>query len=310
MAGLNNREKRRDYFLLGLLIISQGMALFLNADLDIRYQTDFKDGKFLLRGLGLSLRQIFSDRMGDRLILFTFVDGDSNLKKIHLDQGYLLYKGPLGRWQIGAGRYRLPFGLLPIYSTKRLLLNGLSEAVIGTDVDNGVIFSGRIASFDYSISITQGAGMEWTKKIRPLLTARLGLQSVEFENFQVGLSGLLGRMIMEDTTHHLSLLGFDLSKYFGPGVLRSELLLGKKEERVIYGNFLIFDYALLPHTDLSLGLRYQNLPEGLEIIGGLTYNLPLSFFTLQLRIGQRFNLIRGGEDELTVQVYNYFARNF
>jgi len=293
-----------------LLLTSQNQgALSVTADLDTRYRTDFKEQEFLIQGLGLSARQIFSDRIGDRLLLFFFLNWQQGFKELKVDQVNLLYKGPLGKWQWTFGRYRLPFGLLPNYSTKRLLFPVISEAALGTDVDNGVMLSGLIGDFDYGASLSQGAGMEWTKKVGPLLAFRLGHQNVEFEEFRFGLSGLWGKVIMDETLHLIRLLSFDLIKYFGPGVLRSEGVIGKKEEKVLSGIFGGFDYAILPRTDLNLGIGYLNLGKEVTITGGLTYNITIFGLPTQFRIGQKFNL-RGGENEFTAQIYNYLSRNF
>lgn len=49
-----------------------------------------------------------------------------------------MYKGPLGRWNIRLGRYRLPYGLVSNYSTDRVLIQGIEEEAIGFCADNGL----------------------------------------------------------------------------------------------------------------------------------------------------------------------------
>ncbi len=210
-------------------------TVLLTGDMDIRYKNiDFERQETELHAIGISLKKVFADKMGDRLTLFLLAETMHNFKENRVDQGYLQYKGPLGKWNITLGRYRLPYGLLPNYSAKRLLINTIEDEVIGFHSDNGLQLSGVLKNFDYAISLSQGVGHVF-KPIdtnnNGLISFRVGYQGADFEDWRIGLSGLSGRITQE--THNKSevlnkkLFGVDLIKYSGPLVLRGEISFGE-----------------------------------------------------------------------------------
>jgi hypothetical protein len=298
-------------FLTSIFAPPASATLFITADKDLRYSDD----EFKVEALGLSLRKVFADEQGDRIILFTFIDSMHNFQETMLEQAYLQYKGPLGKWNLILGRYLLPFGLMPNYSTKRLLIESLEHEMIGIRSDQGVQLSGVIKDFDYAISLSQGVGVRrWTDIDNDwLITIRVGYQGVDFEDLRIGLSGLLGRVLpdeihsMGEVPKYKQLLALDLIKYYGPLVWRGELTYGEEEDRRLKGIFTGVDYALFPRTDLNLGYTHLNRDgdkkDALTI--GLTYNLA----GFQIRAAQRLSL--GGEqDEFSFQVYRLFTWTF
>lgn len=299
----------------GLLIMGSARvaeaALFVTADKDLRYSDD----EFKVEALGLSLRKVFADEKGDRIILFTVLETMHNFKETMLEQGYFQYKGPLGRWNLILGRYLLPFGLLPNYSTKRLLIESLEYETIGIRSDQGFKLSGMIKDFDYAISLSQGVGVrKWTDIDNDwLITTRVGYQGVDFEDLRVGLSGLLGR-VLPDKMHSIGhnpaykkLLALDLIKYYSLWVLRAELTFGEEENKRLNGIFTGVDYALFPRTDLNLG--YTHLNRGGDKKDALTIGLTYNLAGFQIRAAQKLSL--GGEqDEFSFQVYRLFSWTF
>ena len=298
-------------FLVGIFARPAEATLFVTADKDLRYSDD----EFKAEALGLILRKVFADQRGDRIILFTGIDSMHNFKETHLEQAYIQYKGPLGRWNLTAGRYLLPFGLLPNYSTKRLLIESLEYETIGLRYDTGLQLSGVLKDFDYAISLSQGVGIgRWTDiDNEELITFRIGYQGVDFEDLRIGLSGLVGR-VRPDKMHgrggsskYKQLLALDLIKYHGLLVWRAELTYGEEEDKRLNGIFSGVDYALFPRIDLNLGYTHLNRDgdkkDALTI--GLTYNLA----GFQLRAAQKLSL--GGEqDEFSIQVYRLFTWTF
>ena len=297
-------------------------SLSLTADLDSRYEnTDFEDGEAKVEALGLSLKKVFADDKGDRIILFTLLDAMDNFREVMVDQAYVQYKGPMGKWNIILGRYIVPFGLLPNYSTKRLLIKTLEYDTLGLNSDSGLQVSGVIQDFDYAFSLSQGTGTNRWADIdnEPVVSFRLGRQGADFEDVRVGLSGFWGR-VMPDKTHgelgpaaYKKLLAIDLIKYQGPMVARAEITVGEEDDKFLNGAFLGADYAILPKTDLNFAYTHLNKTghhqtryktDALTV--GVTYNL---FAGFQIRAAQKFSL-RGDEDVSSFQVYNIFTRTF
>lgn len=290
-----------------LIIIVQPIhaSLFFNVDVDLRY----KDNKFKIEALGLSGRKIFADKHGDRIILFALIDSMHNFQETTLEQAYIQYKGPMGRWNIILGRYLLPFGLLPNYSTKRLLIESLEYETIGIYSDQGLQISGVIKEFDYAIFLSQGIGSKrWTDVDNNwLVTSRVGYQGIDFEDLRVGLSILLGSVLpgkhnMEGVSKYKQLLALDLIKYRGPIVARIELTIGKEDDKRLNGIFAGFDYALFPRADLNIGYIHLNKGGGKKdvLTLGLTYNLA----GFQIRAAQSLG---GKQNEFSFQVYKIFT---
>lgn len=300
------------------LFINQSKATtFVTGDIDLRYRDfNFKRGELELHAVSFSLRKTFADKFGDRMILFLLVEAMHNFKEGIIDQAYLQYKGPLGKWNITLGRYRLPYGLLPNYSTERLLITTIEDETIGICSDNGLQLSGVIGDFDYAISLSQGVGQAF-KPInignQGLISFRVGYQGVDFEALGIGLSGLLGkiapRIDNEDRILNKRLLGVDLIKYWGQLALRGELSFGEESGKMLLGIFSGADYMILPKVDLNTGYALVKIGEDRRrhsLSVGLTYNI---FPGFQMRTAWKFP-INGGENELHIQTYYIFSRGF
>lgn len=286
-------------------------VLFFTADVDLRYSDD----EFEAEALGLSLRKVFADERGDRIILFTLIDSMHNFQETILGQAYIQYKGPLGRWNLTAGRYLLPFGLIPNHSTKRLLIKSLEHETIGIRTDSGLKLSGVLKDFDYALSLSQGVGVgRWTDVDHAgVIAFRIGYQGVDFEDLRIGLSALSGRIVPDKmhstrkTPAYKNLLALDLIRYYGPLVGRAELTFGEEDDKRLHGLFFGIDYALFPGVDLNLGYTHLNRGEHKKdaLAVGLTYNLA----GFQIRAAQKLSL-RGEQDEFSFQVYRLFSWTF
>lgn len=286
-------------------------TFFLSADSDLRYRS--MDDEFKVEALGLSLRKVVSDKKGDRFVFFTLLEAMHNFEEVMLDQAYLMYKGPLGKWNITAGRYRLPFGLLPNYSTERLLIKTLEHKTIGIESDNGLLLSGVLKDYDYAFSISQGVGTEKWRDIdnNKLFTFRIGCEGDDFEDLRVGFSGLLGEVMYEHNKEILykKLLAVDMIKYAGQAVLRSEISFGEEENKGLLGLFSGIDYAIFPKAELNIGYSYLNKEHNSHVNAvsmGLTYTL----FGFQIRIAQKLSFTKEERDEFSFQVYRIFNYSF
>jgi hypothetical protein len=287
-------------------------TLFLTADKDLRYQDD----EVKVEALGLNLRKVLADERGDRIILFTTVEAMHDFQDIMIDQAYVQYRGPMGIWNLTAGRYLLPFGLLPNYSTKRLLIDSLEHEMIGIRSDQGLKLSGLINNFDYAVSVSKGTGVaRWTDIDNDwLVTSRVGYQGVDFEDLRVGLSVLLGSVLpdrmdgMKRAPKYKRLVALDFIQYYGPLVWRAEIAHGEEQDRTVNGLFTGVDYALFPRVDLNLGYTYLDrakMPKN-ELFIGLTYNIA----GFQIRGARKIQLGGNDKDEFLFQVYKAFTRTF
>lgn len=296
-------------------------SMTITVDADMRYHLDHRGkGEAKAEAVGISLRKVFADTYGDRVIFFTVVDAMDNFREVMVDQGYVQYKGPMGKWNVTLGRYIVPFGLLPNYSTKRLLIKTQEYETVGLNSDTGLQISGVLKDFDYALSFSQGIGTNrWFNNGREfLVTARISHEGLDFEDWKIGLSGLWGK-VLPDQSHgghrnmsHMpvrkNLFAVDLIKYHGLAVMRAEASVGEEEKHFLNGIFLGVDYAILPKTDLNFAYtRLQKNTQSQDVVTtGFTYNW---FGGFQIRAAHSFSL-GGSHDVSSFQIYNIITRNF
>lgn len=223
--------------------------------------TDGDENDVELEGLFLIFRKVFIDEKGDRLIAVGQLDIEHNFEEIRPYQTYFQYKGPLGKWNIRAGHYILPFGLLANYDTERLVLQILESLNLGIKLDAGIQLLGYVGDFDYAVSLSQGVGRNSLTDVDndKLVTARIGWQG---EDISIGLSGLIGEVLTEEEStirkevgsknFYGKRLGLDLTKYMGPLIFRGELSVGEDNNETVGGCLLKADYALTPKFELHL----------------------------------------------------------
>lgn len=285
---------------------------------DVRYiNTDGDENDIELEGLFLNFRKVFSDEKGDRLIAVGQLDMDQNFEKIRPYQTYLQYKGPLGKWNIRAGHYILPFGLLSDYDTERLILKTIEDLSLGIKLDTGVELLGFWGDFDYAVSVSQGVGQNRLTDIDndKLITARIGWQG---EDISAGLSGLIGKVLTEkdsglrgeisSNSVYEKRLGLDLTKYLGQLTLRGELDIGEDKNEIIGGGLLKADYALTPRLELNLKYAHWQRKGGRNFIGaGFSYQLFKGAF---LRIADEYQFGKENENVATTQTYFEFLKQF
>lgn len=296
--------------------MSEAGNLQISGGMDGRsINTDGHEDDAELEGLFLNFRKVFSDETGDRLIAVGQLDAEHNFKEVKPYQTYLQYKGPLGRWNIRAGHYILPFGLLSDYDTERIVLRTLEPLSLGIKLDTGVELLGYLGSFDYAVSVSEGVGRNRFTDVDndKVVTARLGWQG---EEINIGLSTLIGRVLTEKNSvisddlgsnrFYEKRIGLDAARFAGPLVLRGELLLGEDNDMKVGGALLKADYALTPKLELNLKTAYWQREGKRNFAGvGFSYEMAKGLF---LRIANEYQFGKEDKNVATLQTYFEFAK--
>lgn len=294
---------------------AQGVQV--SGGMDARYIAEGGTQKAEVEGLFLNFRKVISDEGGDRWILVGQVDAERNFREIRLYQTYLQHKGPLGKWNIRAGHYILPFGLLADYDTERLVLRTLEPLSLGIKLDTGVELLGFVRDIDYAVSVSQGAGRERLSDAddNKLFTGRIGWQG---DDVNIGLSILNGRILTEEgsfirnETGSDSLyerrLDIDLTWYNGSLILRGEAVVGKDDDKGVGGFLAKADYAVTPDLEINLKYAYWQREGERNFAGvGISYELYKGLF---LRMADEYQFGKEDENIATLQVYYEFSRQF
>lgn len=297
---------------------AEGLQLSGGVDGRYTHESQPQRDEVKLHGLFLNLRQVWADETGDRWIGVAQADFDNNFQDIAPYQVYLQYKGPLGKWNVRAGHYLLPFGLLATYDTERLILQGIEDASLGIRKDTGVQFLGHSGAWDYAVSLSGGlSDIRFAdSRANPVLTARLAYVK---DDWQVGFSTLIGRpwarfepLVGEEETSarftQERRFALDATKSFGPVTLRAEAGGGLEIGRGVWGGVVLADYALLPKLDLNTRYAYWHRDGDSQSVGlGLSYNVWRGLF---LRIADNYEFGKQEKNAFTTQIYFEFSHRF
>lgn len=314
--------KRTAFLMLLFLVIASELSfadgLQISGGVDGRYTNkEGHENDTELEGAFLNLRKVFSDEQGDRVIAVGQLDMDHNFEEIKPYQTYLQYKGPLGKWNIRAGHYILPFGLLSDYDSERLVLKTLEPISLGTKLDTGVELFGYSGDFDYALSVSQGVGRNRLTDVDndKLVTGRVGWQG---EDIGIGLSGLIGEVLTEEDSFiqkdlgqrsvYEKRIGFDATKYIDQLTLRGELVLGEDNGTGVGGGLLRADYSLSSKLELNMKVAYWHRRESRNFIAaGFSYELYKGLF---LRIADEYQFGKEDQNVATLQTYFEFSKQF
>ncbi len=246
-----------------------------------------------VHALAAGLRHTFADRTGDRITLYALAEARADLDERMFHELYVRYKGPLGAWNATAGRFRLPFGLLPGFTSERLLFSTVEEHTLGFDADDGLLVSGQSGDWEYGLAATQGLGPHRTPDWPGpgLLTGRLALTRGESGEANFGLSFAAGRSRMghdmapeRDVSRRLAAV--DATLYQGQATVRLETAAGSLGGHALATLYAGLDVAVRPRWEVNaagslvhregrgdealfLGLSFR--PSWLTIRGGYHY---------------------------------------
>lgn len=287
-----------------------GLQVSGGADTRLRHRDGSTKG--VVEGLFLNARKVFRDAKGDRLILVGQLDVDDNFDKVLPYQTYLQYKGPLGRWNLRAGHYILPFGLLAYYDTERLLLQTQEPASLGIKLDTGVQALGYWEAFDYALSVSQGTGRRRFSDTDgdKLVTARFGWSADEA---RVGLSGMSGDVLQDEEVSSAPVvrstrrMAVDALIPWNRSTFRGELAFGSDDGRAVGGGFLGVDTALAADWEANLKLaRWGRGASASSAGAGLAYRLRPGLF---LRVADEQEFDGRRSNTLSTQVYYEFSKS-
>lgn len=233
-------------------------GLTVSGGLDMR-ATVSDETDFPLEGAFLNFRQVFTQGGADRWIVVVQGDSGENFDSPHLYQTYVQLKGPLGRWNLRAGRLIVPFGLLANYDSERLVLNTLEPLTIGLKLDEGLQLHGFTANFDYALAVTRGI-----RDHDAIVTGRIGRT---FGPVQLGLSMLTGTLPEVASKESVEVpgrvlpdvpfvdkrrLGVDATVEAGPGLWRAEVVAGTDDGAFVTGAYGEYEYALDARWSVSV----------------------------------------------------------
>lgn len=266
-----------------------------------------------LRGLFLNLRQVWQDDGGDRWIGVAQLDVEHDFSEVQPYQVYLQYKGPLGKWNVRAGHFLVPFGLLATYDTERLLLGGIEDLSLGIRHDTGVEWFGRVGDWDYALAVTDGLGVTslTDERANPVVSGRVALVRDEW---QLGLSVFSGRVVFAETRDfgwddaRLHLVALDFTRSWGPLTVRAEATAGTERGQGVWGGVVLADYALTERLEVNTrAAHWQGADAQTFLAAGLSYRLADGLF---VRVADQFELGENENNTVTGQLYFEFSRRF
>ncbi|HWC60797.1 MAG TPA: hypothetical protein VHC44_13970 [Verrucomicrobiae bacterium] len=287
----------------------------ISGGLDARYTHENHPAAddFKAEGLFLNLRKVWSDEQGDRWIGVAQVDADDNFSSVTPYQVYLQYKGPLGKWNIRAGHFLLPFGLLATYDTERLVLQGLEQFSLGIRHDTGAQIFGHFGDWDYAVSVTDGlSDIHFAdSRANPVLMARMAYVQ---DDWQIGVSTLIGHVLADfefsDGPEFVSerRAAIDMTKSWGPLTIRAEGVGGTDDGRTVGGGIILADYALTPKWELNTRYAWWHKDGDMQFVGlGLTYQFAQGLYA---RVGDNYEFGKEQKNALTTQLYFEFSKQF
>ncbi len=307
------------------LIVPSYGALYLTYEEDLRgyYNPSNSDIKGDLKGdisgeikaLTGSVRQVFSDKKGDRLILYGQVEIEENFSMYMLHQLYARYKGPMGKWNITLGRVLLPWGLRTSWSPERLPYSSPYKLTKILTADNGVMISGTVGVLEYGLAVTQGYGMGEIHDFpgEGLATGRIAISPLISGDLTVGLSGSAGTSYRSTMGHghhaqpveHIS-GALDLTAFIGRGTVRLEAGADKTERFLEKRGFLELEHQLLPKLSLLAAGNVYSVHEEWQgtLYGGVSTKLK----SVTIRGGYEY-AYKKNTQKITLQLYRQFSFN-
>lgn len=272
------------------------------------------DPELVLEGLFLNFRQVFRDDLGDRWIAVVQGDADHNFERVRPYQTYVQYKGPLGRWNLRAGHFLLPFGLLADYDTERLVLNAIELQGIGIKLDTGLEALGYAGTWDWAISASSGVGRRWPDEPGDhfAAVARVARGS---DNAKIGLSALSGTVLTDpefpegETTVQQRKVAVDGTLLVNQWSLRTEASGGTEDGRRAGAAVVLGTYGARSWIDLDGKYSVIARGETQHAVGiGASVRLGRGFVLRPAAISEFTQ--KGTQYGLVAQLYFDFSKSY
>jgi hypothetical protein len=246
-------------------------------------------------------------------VLYGQVEFMDDVARTDIHQMYMMFKGPMGVWNLSAGRFLLPYGLLQGYSTDHAAFSALYPYTLGRESDNGLLASGTRGIFEYALAVTQGAGIFHGWGEQGLVTGRFAAAPGETGDFSVGLSGAAG---MTDVSHtaqpirrQVKIGAVDCAGSLGRTAFRAELSLGKQRADFQTAAFGGIDFTLHPQVELNAaGSVVREAKVFHHLWGFLGTTITSPFITL--KGGYKYVYYGPIDHQVTLIAYKQFAFNF
>ena len=267
-----------------------------------------------IEGLFLNLRHVFRDELGDRWIAVAQGDADDNFERVRLYQTYLQYKGPLGRWNLRAGHFLLPFGLLADYDTERLVLNASELQTIGIKLDTGVEALGYAGAWDWAVSASSGVGRRWPDEPGDQFAATVRIARGS-DTGKIGLSALAGTILTDpefpegETTIEQRKAAVDGTLLVNQWSLRMEASGGTEDGRSAAGAVALASYGVRRWLDLDGKYSVVARGDTRHTLGvGVSMHLRRGFVLRPAGISEFTR--EGTRHGLVAQLYFDFAKSY
>ncbi len=292
-------------------------ATYLNYEEDLRagYSFQSEDISGEINSIGGSVRQVFSDKKGDRWILYLQAEAENNFSEIMAHQLYGRFKGPMGKWNVSLGRVPLPLGLLTGWSPERMPYSSPYKSTGLLKADNGFLVNGTVGIIDYGVSLTQGFGMGEIESFPGpgLVTARVGISPLIGGELLFGISGSggtsyrsMGHGEHSMAVEHIS-AALDGTAYLGRAIIRFELGIEAIESTWSKRGFLESEFQLLPK--LTLHGAGNLFMKNDELNGTAFAGVSTKLKSVTIRGGYEYEYQHETKQTVTVQLYRQFSYN-
>jgi hypothetical protein len=298
-------------------IEAQGVIGYSSMDDGIIYRSGHAEDVMQKNSLGVDYIQKFSGETQDVGTLFlqgrVAFDEDKGEVQAQLYNAYFKVKTPITN--IWAGHNRIAFGLSSYWDTHGDLLQALPMYGFNFDRDWGIGSTTDTENGDLQIALSTGTGMDLNFKGNWLATSRASLGVLSYDNYNVGLSIMGGKIfdnigyeIIGDKPKGVIVVGADFAYNHDSFEHKVEVDVGEKNKNFSLSGFYRLSINFLEENRFKLETQYvyvsQEKMHNNYVAAGMSYRITSDVAT---RIMYEW---QGGEmdsNKVIAQVYYYSA---